>query len=110
MAIVKSIPSQRVINGFILNTSEISVVSEREYKTSGESCLIVRATPQCSVTLDSRSTDHIVIKAISKTIIKPDVSKIDEKYDELVLDNDACVEFRFCLGHWYILSSDGLKY
>jgi hypothetical protein len=41
--------------------------------------------------------------------IKPDIGKIDEDYDEIVMDRYACVEFRFCGGSWYILSSDGLK-
>lgn len=109
MAIVKSIPSQRVINGFILKTSEISVVSEKEYKTAGESCVVIRGVQECTVTLDSLSTDHVVIKAMNKVIVKPDVGKIDEDYDEIVLDKGACVEFRFCLNNWYILSSDGLK-
>ena len=41
--------------------------------------------------------------------IKPDLGKIDEEYDEIVMDRFACVEFRFVGGTWYILSSDGLK-
>jgi hypothetical protein len=41
--------------------------------------------------------------------IKPDVGKIDEEFDEVVADKYACIEFRFCTGNWYILSSDGLK-
>ena len=36
MAIIKTIPSTRLINGEILETSEISIVSEREYRTNGE--------------------------------------------------------------------------
>jgi hypothetical protein len=41
--------------------------------------------------------------------IKPDVGKIDEEFDEVVADKYVCIEFRFCAGNWYILSSDGLK-
>jgi len=41
--------------------------------------------------------------------IKPDIGKIDEDYDEIVADKYSCIEFRFCAGNWYILSSDGLK-
>jgi len=110
MAIVKSIPAQRIINGFLTNTSEISVVSETDYKTTGESCIIVKGMHETNLLLDSLSTDHVVIKALNKVKIKPSVGKIDEQYDEIVLDNGACVEFRFCVGNWYILSSDGLKY
>jgi hypothetical protein len=43
------------------------------------------------------------------TTIKPDVGKIDEEYDEIVLDKFSCVVFRLVGGNWYILSSDGLK-
>jgi len=46
---------------------------------------------------------------MTKVLIIPDVGRIDETYDEIMLDTGACVEFRFCVGNWYILSSDGLK-
>lgn len=110
MAIVKSIPSQKVINGLLIKTSEISVVSELEYKTTGESCIITKGVEETKLILDSESTDHVVIKVLNSAKIKPSIGKIDEKYDEIVINNGACVEFRFCLGNWYILSSDGLKY
>ena len=32
-----------------------------------------------------------------------------EKYDELSINSESCVEFYFAQGHWYITSSDGLK-
>ena len=35
--------------------------------------------------------------------------QFDEDYDEILADRYACIEFRFCAGNWYILSSDGLK-
>lgn len=109
MAIIKSIPSQRLIHGRIVNTSEVSIVSEREYSTQGEDCIIVRGIPSSNVTLNSNTTDHIVVKAMTHMIIKPDVAQIDEQYDEIEMDIGACVEFRFVGGFWYILSSDGLK-
>jgi hypothetical protein len=109
MAIIKSIPSRKIINGLIIDSSEISVVSERDYKTNGESCIIVRGVSQSVITLNSITTDHVVIKSMTKVTIKPDVGKIDEDYDEIVADQYACIEFRFVGGNWYILSSDGLK-
>jgi hypothetical protein len=109
MAIVKSIPSRRIINGIAINTSEISVVSELDYRTNGESCIIIRGVTQSFVTLDSSTTDHIVVKSMTNLTIRPDVGKIDEEYDEVVVDKFACIEFRFVGGNWYILSSDGLK-
>lgn len=109
MAIIKSIPSQKLINGRIIKTSEVSLVSETEYSTQGEDCIIVRGVPFSTIKLDSRTTDHTVVKSITHLIIKPDVGKIDEEYDEIEMDKGACVEFRFCGNNWYILSSDGLK-
>ena len=109
MAIVKSIPSRRIINGMVIDTSEISVVSESDYRTNGESCIIVRGVSESVIILDSRTTDHIVIKSMTKVTIKPDTGKIDEDYDELIADKYSCIEFRYVGGNWYILSSDGLK-
>ena len=109
MSIIRTIPSQRLINGEVINTSEVSLVSEREYQTNGEECIIVRGVSESVVTLNSKTTDHIVVKAMTMITIKPDIGKIDEDYDEIVMDRYACVEFRVCGGSWYILSSDGLK-
>ena len=109
MAIVKSIPSRRIIRGEVINTSEISVVSETTYKTNGESCIIVRGVLQSVIILDSTNTDHVVVKSMTNLTILPDVGLIDEEYDEVVVDKFACIEFRFVGGNWYILSSDGLK-
>ena len=109
MAIVKSIPSRRIINGMAINTAEVSVVSEIDYRTNGEETIIVRSVPYSTIILDSKTTDHTVVKAMTHITIKPDVGKIDEEYDEIVADKFACIEFRFVNGNWYILSSDGLK-
>ena len=109
MAILKTIPSRRIINGQVIDTSEISIVSEREYRTDGESCIVVRNVIDSTVILDSKTTDHVVIKSMTNLTIRPDVGRIDEDYDEIVADKYACIEFRFCAGNWYILSSDGLK-
>ena len=109
MAVLKTIPSTRLINGQILETSEISIVSENEYRTNGEECIVVRNVLESTIILDSKTTDHVVVKAMTKITIKPDKGRIDEDYDEIVADKYACIEFRFCAGNWYILSSDGLK-
>jgi hypothetical protein len=109
MAIVRTIPTQRIINGLLIETSEVSIISESEYQTNGESCIVIRNISQSTITLNSKTTDHIVVKAMVPITVKPDVGKIDEDYDEIVMDRYACVEFRFAAGNWYILSSDGLK-
>jgi hypothetical protein len=109
MAIIKTIPSRRIINGEVINSSECSLVSETSYKTTGESVVIVRGVPQCDLVLDSSNTDHVVVKAMSRVNVTPITGKIDDEWDEIVLDKYACVEFRFVGGTWWILSSDGLK-
>lgn len=109
MAIVRTIPTQRIINGLLIETSEVSLISETEYQTNGESCIVVRGVIESTIILNSKTTDHIVVKAMIPITIKPDVGKIDEDYDEIIMDRYACVEFRFAGGNWYILSSDGLK-
>jgi hypothetical protein len=109
MAIVKTIPSRKIIGGIAIETSEISVVSETEYSTNGESCVVVRGVSESIIILNSKTTDHVVVKSMTRLTIKPDIGKIDEDYDEIVADRYACIEFRFVGGNWYILSSDGLK-
>ena len=109
MAIVKTIPVQKRIHGNLVQTSETSVVSELNYSTSGEDCIIVRGVPESTLILNSKTTEHVVVKSLTKLTIKPDIGKVDEDYDEVIMDIYACVEFRFVNGNWYILSSDGLK-
>ena len=105
MSIIKSIPSQRLVNGKVLFTSEVSVVTgENFYQTNGEECIIVRGSESSIIKLD-----HVVVKSLTHLTIIPDMGKIDEEFDEIVCDKGACIEFRFCNGNWYILSSDGLK-
>lgn len=109
MAIQRSIPSTRIINGVEIKTSESVLISETSYSTNGEYVIIVKNVQSCNLTLDSTTTDHVVIKALTKVIIIPDNNKIDEKYDEIEINVGACVELYFTGGCWYILSSDGLK-
>jgi hypothetical protein len=109
MSIIKSIPVQKRINGMIVTASENAIVSEYEYSTLGEDCIIVKGVPQSTIILDGKTTDHTVIKCLTHVTILPSFGKIDEEYDEIVADKGACIEFRLCEGNWYILSSDGLK-
>jgi hypothetical protein len=109
MPIIKSIPTQKRINGFIVNVSETSIVTEKEYSTTGESCIILKGVQDSTLILDSTTTEHTVIKCLTHVTIKPNIGRIDEEYDEIVADKGACIEFRFVENNWYILSSDGLK-
>lgn len=110
MSIIKSIPTQKRVNNLLVNVSETAIVSEKDYSTDGEYCVITKGTPQCELTLNHNTTEHVVIKCLTKTIIRPSIGKIDEEYDEIEADKGACIEFRCVEGNWYILSSDGLKF
>jgi hypothetical protein len=85
------------------------IITESNYKTSGEILLVVKDIENCNITLDSNTTEHIIIKALTKVFIRPSSGKIDEFYDEILIDWGACVEFYMLENNWYIVSSDGLK-
>jgi hypothetical protein len=109
MGIIRSTPSERIINGQVIISSENALVSETQFRTKGESTVVVKDVEFSKVTLDHSSTDHVVIKALTKVLILPSSGRIDEEFDEILIDKGACVEFKFISGNWYILSSDGLK-
>ena len=109
MSIIRSIPVLKVINGVQIRTSELAIVSEKEYKTTGEYAIVIRGVDSCKLKLDSTSTDRVKIKAMTTVLIIPDINSIDEEWDEISLERGSCVEFVFINQNWYILSSDGLK-
>ena len=108
MAIFRSIPSKRIINGHEVETSESAIVTNESYTTNGEYALIIKGIENCTIYLDSTTTDHIVIKALTNVLVKSN-KLIDEEFNEVELTKGACVEFMFIGSFWYILSSDGLK-
>jgi hypothetical protein len=109
MPIIKTRPIDRIINGQIITSSEVSLVSEPYYDCSGESVIIVKNIDFSKIRLNSTRNDRITIKALTRVLLLPDFGKIDEIYDEMELENGASVELVFAVGNWYILSSDGLK-
>ena len=109
MSVVKIKPTDKYINNTYIKTSEIVLISEEFYATTGESFLVVRDISHSKVKLNSINTDHITIKSLTDVLILPDIGKIDDEYDELQIGRGACVEFYHALGTWYIVSSDGLK-
>lgn len=109
MAIIRNTPSERIINGNLVVSSEQAIVSDSQYKTRGEGVIIIKDIDSSKIILDHTTTDRTVIKALTKVLIIPMNGRIDDEYDEILLDKGACVEFSYCIGNWYILSSDGLK-
>ena len=85
------------------------IITNTEYRTNGEVLIVVKDIDSCNITLDSNTTEHIIIKALSKVFISSSSGKIDEFYDEIFIDWGACVEFYLLEDNWYIVSSDGLK-
>jgi hypothetical protein len=51
----------------------------------------------------------IIVKSLTTVLVKPDIGKIDEEWDELMMEKGSCVQLFFVDDNWYILSSDGLK-
>ena len=86
-----------------------TIVNVPTYTTNGEYLLIVKDVDKCEITLDSSTTESIKIKVLTKTTIIPMNSLIDEQYEEVEIDNGACIELEYYLGGWYIISSDGMK-
>ena len=85
------------------------IVNTSTYETNGEYLLIVKDIDKCTITLDGYTTESVKIKVLTKTSIIPKYSLIDEQYDEIEIENGACVELEYVEGGWYIISSDGMK-
>jgi hypothetical protein len=109
MSIIRNRPSERIVNGNLVISSEIVMVSDPSFVTRGEGVIIVKKTPYCTITLDHTTTDKVKIKSFSNTRIITKMGRIDDEFDQVQLNPGSCVEFVFCSGDWYITSSDGLK-
>ena len=108
MAIFKSTPVTKIINGLTIKTSESTLLSSESYTTNGESAIIIKDVKVCKLQLDSTTTEHVTIKALTDVLVVGDYS-IDEEFDEIELQNGASVELRFLRDGWFIMPSDGLK-
>ena len=91
------------------NFESVKIVETSEYRTVGESVIIVKNVPSSKIVLDSTTTSYIKIKALTNVIIIPFIGKIDEEYDEILIKKGACVELLAVNSIWYVLSSDGIK-
>ena len=100
---------RRVIGNQVLTTSEVCMVSDKSYTTEGESVVITKELELIEVILNHNNTDHVIVKALTNTKIKPIEGLIDEEYSEINIEKGACVELYYAFGGWFIVSSDGLK-
>jgi len=108
MAIFKTYPVTKIVNGVTVSTSDGIILTNTGYTTNGESAIIVKNVEHCVVTLDETTTDHITIKSMTNVTIKSD-KLIDDEYNVIETERGASVELRFMGQGWYIMSSDGLK-
>ena len=113
MSILRETPVRKtIIRGnrpVNFDTFENVIVTDEYYKTNGESVIIVKDVSDCTIELDSTTTDRIKIKTLTNCTLLPDLGRIDEDWDEISVGRGACVELQHIGGTWYILSSDGIK-
>jgi len=85
------------------------IISDETYHTCDDNIFIIKNVPNCNFYLNSEKSKHVIVKSLTKSIIIPDINKIDERYDDVELNVGACIELFFTNSCWYILSSDGMK-
>jgi hypothetical protein len=108
MALFKGHVIKKNINGVITETYNTIIVTNDFYETNGEEVVVIKEVENCNLTLNSKTTEHVVVKSLTNVIVKSD-NLIDEEFEEVELSKGSCVEFRKIGDYWYILSSDGLK-
>jgi len=85
------------------------IITESDYTVKNESIVVIKDVDFCNLYLDNTKCKSIQIKSLTKVLIKPIDSLIDDYYEEILIEKGACVELEFIDDSWYILSSDGLK-
>ena len=49
MPILRSIPSKKIINGIEVKTSEVALISESNYTTTGEYAIVIKTVEHCDL-------------------------------------------------------------
>ena len=106
--ITKKVKNKNMVGMIFDEQKTKKIIKESSYVTDGEFLIIVKDVDECNITLNSETTEHIVIKALTKVIVKHS-GLIDEYYHELVMDKGSSVELCEVEGVYYIIASDGLK-
>jgi hypothetical protein len=101
--------SQKIRYGGNVVDSTIKIVSESQHITGPENIILVKSVDNCEIILDSTNTNHLIIKSLTNTLLKPSNGEIDEFYNEILMEKGSCVELLYIDGTWYVISSDGLK-
>ena len=108
MPIYKSTPIKKTNNNTIFEISEVAIVVNTDYTTSGENAIIVKGSEDITIFLDSKTTNHITIKSMCNVLVIGD-RLIDEEFNEIKLERTSSVELLFANEFWYIMGSDGIK-
>lgn len=108
MGIFKSRETLKKIGNNEFLISETVIVDNQDYSTNGEKFILVKNNGKSNIFLNSKTTEHIIIKSLTDVVVYGDLL-IDEEFDEVILGKGSCVEFKFFGDFWYILSSDGIK-
>lgn len=106
MPVFKINQGRRLIDGRKLGVTSIVILPK--YKVNGEETIIVKDVDFCELTLDHESSEYLIIKSMTNTLIKSDYL-IDEEFEEIELQKGSSIELRFIQNYWYVMSSDGLK-
>jgi hypothetical protein len=101
--------SEKVRYGAEIIDTTFKIVSQPTYTTGSENVILVKSIDICEITLDSTNSNHLIIKSLTSTVLKPSIGEIDEFYTEISMERGACVELLVIDGNWYVISSDGLK-
>ena len=60
MPILRSIPSKKIINGIEVKTSEVALISESNYTTTGEYAIVIKTVEHCDLLLDSKTAAQLL--------------------------------------------------
>ena len=104
--VVKYITQKQIVKPNVVTEK---IVTEESYQINEELLVIVKDVELSEITLNSEKNKTIKIKSLTNVLIIPDVGQIDEEWDEILLEQGACIHLSFVEGNWYVMSSDGLK-
>jgi hypothetical protein len=99
----------KYVNNIPSSIKNKKIVNSSSYTTNGEYLLVIKEVEHCTLFLDKNTTESVKIKVLTKVTIKTEDSIIDDLYDEIEIENGACIELECFDGNWYIISSDGMK-
>ena len=98
MPIIKEIPIRKTVmkqNIVIEDKTNYDnlILFEKNYTTNGEDLIIVKTIGGSEILLNSETTNRVIIKSLVSVLVKPNTGKIDEEWDELLLEKGLVSNF-----------------